>query len=454
MYIVVSIFILVGSFLMFREAAGTLMLTRLNMISWIFYFELLIQYFLSSLFVIYQIDEHYLISKVDAEISRSFGYWSIMYTMLMFPLGMILANKVWKADVKKLFNQYTTGLIQPWISNKDTFLRLPLYVLSGVCILAVVYTFVVMKEIPLLKMISGSSALDLAIAREEAGRGFQGNFFIRNVFGITLTPILSYISLSYYRLTRNYFDLFWFLIMFVFSVLIVTYNISKAPLVLYFLGFLFFRVLEKGKVSKKILIGGVVALVGVLVFFYSFLSDTELEFLFGLRYGIPGRIFFSQSAAVYLTFDTFPHVHSFLGFSSFSDFLGNIGIETSERSSRILMERYFSSRVEEGTAGVLNTLFIAEAYANFGWTGLLLAPGYVGFLIQSFYIFFLKMPKSPFFLGLFTYFSYKGGISGGFNEYVYNSGLLILFVIMCGLIFQANYLKVLFNKRFTRTFDV
>jgi hypothetical protein len=60
------------------------------------------------------------------------------------------------------------------------------------------------------------------------------------------------------------------------------------------------------------------------------------------------------------------------------------------------------------------------------------------------------MPKSPIFLGLFTYFSYKGGVSGGFNEYVFNSGLLILLVIFSALFFQANYLKALFNKKVTR----
>jgi oligosaccharide repeat unit polymerase len=408
MYLVISILVLVLSYFLFFKAAGSLSLTRLNMISWIFYFELLIQYFMSSLFVIYQIDDHYLISKVDDSRAREFGYWAIMYTMLMFPLGMYLATRIWDMNPKEMFNKYTQNTLSPLYSFKDSFLRFPLYLLSGVSVFAVFYTFYYMKEIPLFNMISGSSAIDLALAREDAGRGFQGNFFIRNVFGITLTPILSYIALSYYRLTRNKFDLLWFTVMFVFSVFIVTYNISKAPVVLYLLGFLFFRVLEKGKISKLLLIGGTVGVIGLLIAFYSFLSDTELELLFGLRYGIPGRIFFSQSAAVYLTFDTFPHIQPFLGISSFSDLLTHFGIETSERSSRILMERYFSNRVEQGTAGVLNTLFIAEAFANFGWLGLIFAPGYVGFLIQTLYIFFLKMPKTPVFLGLFTYFFLQG----------------------------------------------
>ncbi|RZS96698.1 O-antigen polymerase [Cecembia calidifontis] len=454
MYLIISLFVLVFSFLLFQKASGTLSPLRLNMISWIFYFELIIQYFISSLFVIYEIDEHYLIGKVYDSTARSLGYWAIMYTMIFFPLGMVLANFVWKAKPKELFDRYVKKEIKPFYSKKDSFLRLPLYFLTLISVSAVLYTFYIMKEIPLFSMFSGNSTVDLAIAREEAGRGFQGNFFIRNVFGITLTPILSYIAFSYYKMTKGKFDFFWFLILFVFSILIVTYNISKAPIVLYFLGFIFFRVLEKGKVNKMVLILGVSGILVLLLIFYSFLSTTELNLLFGLRFGIPGRILFSQSAAVYLTFDTFPNFHEYLGISSFSDYVSVFGIQPSERSSRLLMERYFSSRVEEGTAGVLNTLFIAESFANFGWLGLALAPSYVGFLIQTMYVFFLKSRKTPVFLGLFAYFSYKGGVSGGFNEYIYNSGLLILIGVISILFLNASYFKTFFSKKVTRTLKV
>lgn len=454
MYLFISLFILTLSFYLFQKASGSLSPVKLNMISWVFYIELIIQYFISSLFVIYEIDDHYLIGKVYDSSSRAAGYWAIMYTMIFFPLGMVMGNFVWKAKPIILFHEYTKKEIIPFLSERDSFLRLPLYFLTLISILAVSYTFYVMKDIPLLSMFSGNSAVDLAIAREDAGRGFQGNFFIRNVFGITLTPILSYIAYSYYRMTKSRFDFFWFLILFFFSILIVTYNISKAPIVLYFLGFIFFRVLETGKVNKKVLIFGISGVLILLIIFYSFLSTTELNLLFGLRFGIPGRILFSQSAAVYLTFDTFPNYHDFLGISSFSDYVTAFGIQPSERSSRLLMERYFSSRVEEGTAGVLNTLFIAESYANFGWLGLAIAPTYVGFLIQTMYVFFLKSKKTPIFLGLFTYFSYKGGVSGGFNEYLYNSGLYILLAVIIILFLNASYFKTFFSKNVTRNLKI
>ncbi|QDH81244.1 oligosaccharide repeat unit polymerase [Echinicola soli] len=450
MHLVLSLLVFSFSFFLFKKASGAMSPLKLNMISWIFYFELVLQYFISSLFVIHGTDEHYLIGKVYDESSRRFGYWAIMYTMIFFPAGMVLANFIWKAKPKELFLKYTKQEIIPLYSSKDSFLRFPLYFLSVISISAVLYTFFVMKEIPLFNMFSGNSAVDLAVAREEVGRGFQGNFFVRNVFGITITPILSYIAFSYYRMTKTRFDFVWFFTMFIFSILIVTYNISKAPIVLYFLGFIFFRVLEVGKVNKKVLIFGLGGVLILLITFYSFLSTTELDFLFGLRYGIPGRILFSQSAAVYLTFDSFPNYYDFLGISTFSDYLATFGINPSERSSRLLMERYFSSRIENGTAGVLNTLFIAEAYANFGIVGLALAPTYVGFLIQTMYVFFLKMKKTPVFLGLLTYFSYKGGVSGGFNEYVYNSGLFILACVIIFLFLQASYFKFFFSKKMTR----
>src|SRR5690606_37428295 len=247
----------------------------------------------------------------------------------------------------------------------------------------------------------------------------------------TLTPILAYISYGYYKMTRSFNDKMWFFIMTILSVLILTYNLEKAPVVFFLIGFFLFKILYDGKVGKKTLMYLSISVFTLLALLYTFLSDSfSLDSFFDFRSGILGRIFLGQSAGLYLTFDTFPPF-DFLGLSTMPNSLVSIlGIDQEPRLGEILINRYNPSAVDIGTAGVINTFFIAEAWASFGWTGWVLSPIYVGFLIQCMFIFFLKNVKTPLLLGLFVYFSYKGGIGGGFNEYLYNPGIMILAAIV------------------------
>ncbi|MGV3763839.1 oligosaccharide repeat unit polymerase [Parapedobacter sp.] len=443
MYIVVGIAVLFISVAFFKRAAGTLNPLKLNMISWIAYYNIFLQCFFSALLVVYSVDDHYQISKISNPASRVMGYWAIMYTMILFPTGMLLASKLFGVKPKILLARYTSSPIVPLSSKRDSYLRFPLYLISVLCVGAVAYTYVMMREIPILQLLSGGDALLLAGLREEVGREFAGNTILRNVFGILLTPIISYIAYCYYRMTNSRKDCIWFWVMFVLSVLILTYNIAKAPVILYFLGFLFLRIYEKGQIKKWVLVGSGLGALCILLVMYSFLSPSDSEILFGLNFGIPGRILLSQSTGIYYSFDTFPVYHDFLGFSSFSQLTSVLGIEPSERSARVIMERFHPGAVDAGTAGVANSLFIAEAWSNFGWAGLLVSPIYVGFLVQTMYVFFLKMKKTPLFLGLFVYFSYKGGISGGFNEYLYHPIMVILSFLLLLILFLSKYLKIL-----------
>ena len=90
--------------------------------------------------------------------------------------------------------------------------------------------------------------------------------------------------------------------------------------------------------------------------------------------------------------------------------------------------------VEAGTAGVANTLFIGEAYANFALYGLLLSPFIVGSIIQLSYILIQKLPKNPIWVGLFCYLSYSWPVTGDFVGFLYNPGLLFIIVLLIGIL--------------------
>lgn len=203
LYTLISIIILIISIILFKKNIDSLTVTRLNMVSWIFYYELLAESFIASILVINNIDNHYAIARASEE-ARLFGWLSVQYVMIALPFGMLVCNMIFrKKTVEKDFKNYLSKNIQPSLSRADSYIRFVLYVLSTICLLAVIYTFSQLRAIPLVAVLQGKSSFILAGLRQDAARNFAGNQYIRNLFAITLTPILCYISYAYYMHTSS-----------------------------------------------------------------------------------------------------------------------------------------------------------------------------------------------------------------------------------------------------------
>ena len=158
--------------------------------------------------------------------------------------------------------------------------------------------------------------------------------------------------------------------------------------------------------------------------------DYETDALFLYNSGFIGRLTLSSNAGLFLTFDIFPAHHSFLGFSSFSNILSSLfDIPYSERSARYVMEYVNPSGIQSGLAGVYNSLFTSEAWANWGIAGVILSPIYVGMVIQSLYIIILSSRKTPFFLALFVFYTIRSSINGGINDYIYSISTIFMIFI-------------------------
>jgi len=349
--------------------------------------------------------------------------------------------------MKKLFDSYSQRNIQPLLSQKDSYLKFFLLFLSVISVLSVVYTFKSLGTVPIMSLIRGEGAKFLAKLRIDSSRGFQGNVYLRNIFAITLAPILSYIAFAYYKMTKSKKDLIWFLIMFVAGVLISTYDLAKSPLVFYFFGFLLLKILIDGEVSKKLFVFAGFAFFFVLIVAYVSTMGVDIDKIYTLflspNTGITGRILLSQSAGTFFSFDIFPSRHDFLGFSSFSNLISEIfAMPKSERSARIIMSIIMPSAVEEGTAGVINSLFIGEAWANFSLAGVIFAPLWVGFVIQWSNILLLKAEKTPLFLALIVYLTLKWPVTGGFNDFIYNAGIVTMLFIFLVIISSSLMLRM------------
>lgn len=428
-YLFISIIVVIVSFFLFKKVAGTMSLTQLNMISYNYYYSLILQSFIGVNIVILGLDNHYLLNRINDFSIKQTAYFSVVFVMILMPLSMLLTSFVCRFNAKKEWDLYTKREIKHVISANDKAVFVTLIIFTMVSFLSIIYTFISIGTIPLFKALSGTTGEEAARLRIIASREFDGIVYIRNIFGLTMTPILSYIAYSY-TVKSNYIG--WkilFRILLVLSIFALTYNLAKAPLLVYILGFIFLKVIIKGKINIKGIIKYVVMVIVLIGIFYIFIMNYKERFL-DINSGPLGRILLGQITGLYFHFVYFPDVVPFLHGRSFPSFISELFGYESVRSARIVMELVNPRGVELGTAGVMNTLFIGEAYANFGWIGVFFGIIYVGLFIQLMYIIFMRLPKNPITIALFAYYSYSLPLTGGFFDFIYNPGMFITLIII------------------------
>lgn len=445
MFLITSLILLSLSYRLFKYSAGTLSLTQPNMISWIFYYSFIIQSFIASLLVVYNLDNHYLVSKITFESSRLYGWLAVQYALVATPLGMCFIMMITgRGNNATQFQTYCKQAIQYSITSNDKTIRACLYLLSCLSIAAIAYVIYLSPNIPIFKIFSNASTEALLRARIETAREFPGNEYVKNLFAILLTPILSYALYGYAKLTKAKIDVFFSYTMIVMSCFIMVYDFAKAPIIMYFLSFCFLKVLMgyKFKVKKLIKISLLTTLL-ILIGYTATNKDFSIYNIFSYNTGPIGRIILSQAAGTYLSFDVFPYYYEHLGFSSISNAISNIlDFSYQERSAKILMSHYNHDAVSAGTAGVINSLFIAEAWANFGFMGIILVPILVGMVVQTIYQTSITGKKTPLKLAFYAYFSVALPITGGTNDFFYNITALFVVIILLFI-----YLTALFYKQ-------
>lgn len=449
-YFPVSLLVLIVSFWLFQKASGSMSLRSLNIVSWVFYYGLILQSFIGiNLAYVFDV-EHYLIAKTS-ENHLQMAYWSINYTLIAMPISMIAIQKlVWGGKIKSKLSSYFAAQIRPLQSKRDSSLLLFWVSMSIVAALSTVYVYAVVKSAPFIALFSsGTSSLEFAQLRIEAGRGFSGNVYVRSLFSLLLSPFVSYVAYAYKALYPKDFRFqIWFTITFVVAVFAVTSDGQKAPILNYLLGLFFIRGYIRGGFSLgKLILAGTI--ISALVFLLYFLTSENVSI--GLASGPIGRIILSSVAGLPLHFMIFPSIIPFLGGASFPGWIAGslFGVEH-VRSARVVMEVINPAGVASGTAGVINTLFIGEAWANFGWMGLIVAPFVVGFVIQSIYNILLALPKTPVFLAAVGFFMVNMVVTGGFVDFVWNVAWMTLAIWLFLSILPRRFLLISRHNRHQR----
>jgi oligosaccharide repeat unit polymerase len=437
-YVLVWVLTLILSIYLFKKSSGSLSLFKPNMLSIIFYYSFFFSSFIGALLIVLGIDDNYMINRLGDQSVRDIGFYFICYIMIVTPLSMFVVSKLTGFEGKKEFNQYLRkSVIVGKEDSKD--IKLIFTFVSCICILAIGYVSLKLNKVPIIELLRGSE--NLGALRIEASHNFSGNVYVKNILAMGLTPILSLIAYAFAVGTKQVYWRLSFVILFFFSVYISIYDLQKAPIFFYTLMLILTSIyLGNLKLNfKKIAFIGIAG-VTFLSILYIFVQNINVSEFFNYNTGPIGRIILTQIAPFYLHLEFFSN-YDLQGSSLPSIFLDLYNIEH-VRSARVVMEAYYPEKVQSGIAGVLNTLFAGEAFANFGYKGILLSAIYIGIFTQLLYIIFIRLPKHPFILALFVYFSINipRVMVGGITEFIFNPFWLFLIIFFVGL-FISIWLK-------------
>ena len=441
MIVILSSLILIISYNLFRMAAGTLSIVRPNLISIIFIKDLLLYSVVGVMAVVLSFDltqDWYfwgITSNISDE-SRFAGWLSTMYTIIAMPFTMLLVNYL---SVKRLtvnsyiLHYYNSPLLIIKKDNQQIIFYL-LWVLLFVCIVSILYTFIVIGDVPLFHLFGDVAAEYLEQVRADSKINFAGVVFVREYLAINLTMLTSMICYSYYLFNSKLKYRILFYTSFSLAFAILTYNLEKSPFIWYLISLMFINiVVSHGASLRTIIYNALLVSIAVIFIFALLHKDDGNGYYFDLVY----RIFVAQSVAIFMGFEYFPSVHEFLGFEGVSKLFTIFTNAEVKNSGRILFEIYAPSAVENNTAGYIVGLFNAEAWMLFGMIGVLTMPILVGFIIQMLNLFFIKSPKTPINVGLYVYFWTKLSVSGSLTQFIYPTTIIFPILVVVFVVYVA-----------------
>ena len=402
------------------------------MISWLFYYYILIYVVIGTILIVNGFQT--LQVKYLSDIDKFSTWFAIMYSLIALPIGMLISKACFlrKTTIKEAFHKYLMINFEHSRNEKYYF-----GTLFCAIMLFFIYLVIYLHGIPILKVYFGNLSIIQSLQlRHFVEAGLPGFARISYKFMVFLAPILSYSACFYWKKKPSLLRFLFFVATFCMAVLAVTFNLNKAPVLLYLLGFLFVAVFLKKKVNiSKIIILMLICFVLAALFFI-FLKNMDIYIAIKSEFY---RIFIAQIEGTFGAFHLYPSIIPF-SYDRHSIISQIITLKHHFIIPREIMAYYQPGGVASQTAGQMSSYFIQEAWGSFGFVGLILSPIWVGFIIESLYIFFLKQKKTALLAGLFVYFSVYSIINGSFIEYIFNKFYFLLICVLILFVFLKNSL--------------
>lgn len=430
-----ELIVVLGLFLslfLFKKASATLNIGKINLISYTMYLFLLQTYVGASL-VFLGDRKHYTMKYIMIDQSFDLMFFSVLLAALLFPLVILIFYKTCHIDIQQRYNGYLKKKVT--VANE----RLAFYLISGIglvcCLLLLIY-IIKIGYFPLLRLVRTPAGFDFGVERQRISHIVIINSYVKNLLIGMFLPLLSYIAFAYAINLKKFW--WWALTLVLTGAAIVsaTINFEKSPLLFYLFVFLLVLMYTRGGISRRTVFGFGAAMAVFMAFVYIKMGYNFSSGDSNFYNGPIGRTLFTQVGTLVMHFDLFPTVFPFLGGRSLSPtVLALLGIKGDYlRSAKLVMDFYGSEKVYDGTGGVMNAFFIGEAYANFGFWGMVLSIVYMGLFMGLLFYVFTRLRKTPFNVAMTAMLTSRLALAtqGGFVDFIYNfqTYLFLLLLVM------------------------
>ena len=432
--------------LLFYKSSGTMNPCKINILQYAFYI-IILQTVIGAILTSFGFIGHYTYRLLEnPEHSTQMGIAFSALLIILLPATILCLEKILKISSKDSYNAY---LKEPTKCDNDTLYFGIISFASIICLALLVYFISQIGYIPLIKLFFHEEGFNFATERTRLSTMTIINGYVKNLFIIYAIPILSVITFSFALVTKKGKWMALGAILFVAAIIVKTYDFSKAPVVFFFAMLFFVYIYHSGGIKPKIFGGFVVFGAITLVLMYNLTGYSGT--FFDIYNGILGRTFFTQFGTLCMHFELFSTYLMFLGGRSlYPTMLSILGMdpESHIRSARIVMEVYGSDKVYSGTAGVMNTVFMGEAYANWGILGCILSIIWVGIVLGIAFILFMKLKKTPITVAFFAIITQQlvGTIQGGFADFTYSSTFVMTFIGLFVLYYLPNITEYTMKK--------
>lgn len=444
----ISLVFLISTGLFYR-ASGTLNPGKMNIISCVYYIFML-QTFVGVLLINCGLDQHYTLNYlIKKEESILVTTRMTCLTALLLPGTILLGQKILKFNMRERFTGFLTEEVE--VCNKWEQKFFVLFCI-GIAFSAIILIGVLCKigYIPFVRFFSAPEGFEMTSARGQISSIYFINAYVSNIVIAIVIPLASYLSFSYVVLTKKRKWKVVAIVTFLMSVITKTIKFEKSPLAFHLLIFVLIFMYAVGGIKILHMVGIVMVLGAVIVAAY--LGSGFSGNLFDLYNGPIGRTLFTEVGTLAYCFDLFPAIFGFLGGRSFSPtILKLIGMDPALhlRSAKLVMAFYGSEKVYDGAAGVMNTLFVGEAYANWGYIGVVVSILWVALIVTTLTVVVLKMKKTPASITLLSILTVRIGmmLEGGFCDFVYSFDMIFTIFVFCGvyLVFETD--TILKNRK-------
>ncbi len=437
---------LAGSVL-FNKAAGGLGFKYANVVTWVYYYYVFI-FLIPAFSNAIGLYSDWMTRQAIYMDSAVHAFYATFASFVALPALVLFLQKLFKIQPKlesRALFEFSKQMVE-----KDNIAAVLFWLIVAAIVLPCLLLIVIaVLDLPIEYLIRGGDWLEMAIRRRQwvmaEDRWIQ---YFRNIIGKWVAPLASLIALGCFMKRRRLFTLILCIWLTVIAILYLFSSLERAPVLYFLIAFFYVWSVFNGGISVKRLLATfvMVASLGLLLLYITLRFDDFFEIiLYFLE-----RVFFAQYSGTVLTFDFFPRLEPFLGFSGLCHgLLGRLLECDGIRYSLLLMQTYNPGAWAAERVGYMSTLYIAEGYACLGISGIVFSILVVSIWLTGLQWLFFRLRPHPVFVGVLSLLMVRiiSLLGDGLLVFVYPSEFIVPTILVLFLIYLERKRLVLIIKR-------